>query len=836
MSSPPASASAATLAADPAAVGLDAAEVAERRQRGQVNVAPAPPSRTLAQILRANLITPINGLLVGLFVVIVAVAPLQDATFGLVVVFNVLVGSVQEVRAKRTLDRLTILAQPRARVVRGGVTSEVEATEVVIDDVVDIGPGDQLVVDGEVLVADGLEVDESLLTGEAEPQPRGPGERLLSGSFVTGGSGRYRATQVGGDAYAAQLAEKARRFSLVSSDLQAGIGRILRLVTIAMVPAAILLVTGQMRSGQSWRDGAQRSVGGLVPMVPEGLVLLTSVAFAVGVIRLGRRQCLVKELPAVEILARTTVVCLDKTGTLTDGQMAVNGLRTVGDGEEHEVADALGAMAAADPHPNATLAAVAERFVAPAGGWAVADQVAFTSARKWSATTFDGRGTWFLGAPEILLGTGAAGPGSPAAEAAADDGGEPVAQSITGMVADEARQGRRVVLLAWSANQPGPEPEVALPADLRPRALVMLEEQVRSDAAATIAYFRRQGVQLRVISGDNPLTVGAVAARVGVPGADRPFDARQLPEGGDELADVLAERTVYGRVTPQQKQDMVAALQARGQVVAMTGDGVNDVLALKDADLGIAMGGGTAAARAVARVVLLDGSFASLPAVVGEGRRVIANIERVANLFITKTAYAVLLAVVIGLVAVPYPFLPRHFTLISAFAIGIPAFFLALAPSRQPARPHFVRRVVRFVAVSGPLVGIGVLVVYFVSRAAPDTSQRQSQTAATIALLGLSLVVLLLIARPLTLPRVVLAVATTACAGLAVALPRLRQFFDLDIPDGRSWMIALVVVAAGALILEVACRRLDLLPTAPAALADGAEPSEPSEDAEHADP
>jgi cation-transporting ATPase E len=344
----------------------------------------------------------------------------------------------------------------------------------------------------------------------------------------------------------------------------------------------------------------------------------------------------------------------------------------------------------------------------------------------------------------------------------------------------------------------------ALPVGLRPSALIILEEQVRVDAADAVAYFLRQGVELRVISGDNPLTVGAVAARVGVPRADEPVDARQLPEEPGPLADLLAERTVYGRVTPQQKQDMVAALQARGHVVAMTGDGVNDVLALKDADLGIAMGGGTAAARAVARVVLLDGAFSSLPAVVAEGRRVIANVERVANLFITKTVYAVLLAVVIGLLAVPYPFLPRHFTLISAFAIGIPGFFLALGPAHQPARPDFVRRVMRFVAVSGPVVGVGVLVVYGLARAVDDDDLLQSQTAATLALLGLSLAVLVQIARPLTPARLVLVAAMGGAAALALVVPSFRDFFALDVPTARSWMTAAAAVAVGTLLLLAA--------------------------------
>ncbi|MPY96303.1 MAG: HAD-IC family P-type ATPase, partial [Acidimicrobiia bacterium] len=412
---------------------------------------------------------------------------------------------------------------------------------------------------------------------------------------------------------------------------------------------------------------------------------------------------------------------------------------------------------------------------------------------------------------------GAAGGVGPVAAGGDGVAGAVVAAGVGGGVAAtveaQAAAGRRVVLVARAERLAGE----ALPADLVPVAVVVLEEQVRAEAADTIDYFCRQGVELRVISGDNPATVGAVARRVGVPGAEDPYDARRLPTGGDELAEVLAGRTVYGRVTPQQKQAMVGALQARGHVVAMTGDGVNDVLALKDADLGIAMGNGTAATRAVARVVLLDGSFASLPAVVAEGRRVITNIERVANLFLTKTIYAVVFAVVTGALAVTYPFLPRHLTLVSAFAIGIPGFFLALAPARRRARPGFEGRVLRFVLVSGPLVAITVLATYGWTRLADDATQLESQTAATIVLLGMSLMILLEVARPLTAARVVLVAAMAACASLAIVVPAARDFFALDVPGPATWAAIVVALAAGAAAIALLVRGRLLLEAGEAA-------------------
>lgn len=782
-------------AGERSAAGLTAAEVEDRRRRGLVNVTPAAPSRTFAQILRANVVTPVNVLLGGLLVVVLVVAPIQDATFGLVIVFNSVVGAVQEVRAKRTLERLSILSAPRARVVRDGVAREVDVEEVVLDDLLDLGPGDQVVVDGDVVGAHGLEVDESLLTGESDDLPKRPGDPLLSGSFATVGSGRYRATRVGADAYAARLADEARRFSLVRSELQAGLGRIVKVVTVLMVPAAVLLVTGQLRTGAEWRPAAQRSAAGLIAMVPEGLLLLTSIAFAAGVIRLGQRQCLVKELPAVELLARTTVVCLDKTGTITDGRIVVRHVLAVGGAPLDEVEAGLGAMVGAEEHPNGTLSAIGARC-RPPPGWSLAGRVGFSSTRKWSAAAFEGRGAWYLGAPEILL-----------ASAAGDQAGDTQLGDVAGRVEAQASQGRRVVLVARAERLTGE----ALPPDLRPVAVVVLEERVRDDAPATIAYFQAQGVELRVISGDNPATVGAVAERVGVPGADRPVDARGLPEDRAELAEVLATRTVYGRVTPQQKQAMVGALQSRGHVVAMTGDGVNDVLALKDADLGIAMGNGTAATRAVARVVLLDGRFSSLPAVVAEGRRVITNIERVANLFLTKTAYALIFAVVTGALAVTYPFLPRHFTLVSAFAIGIPGFFLALAPARRRARPGFVSRVLGFVVVSGPSLAVAVLAVYARARSAGDATQLESQTAATIVLFGGSLMVLLEVARPLTPWKAVLVAVMAGCGALVLAVPAARDFFALDLPGPETWAaiavglgavaVALVLLGRGGLLL-----------------------------------
>ncbi len=771
--------------------GLNETEVAERRRLGQVNDVPLGPSRTVAAILRANLLTRFNALLGSLLVIILVVGPVQDALFGGVLVANSVIGIIQELRAKRTLDRLVLLATPRARVVRSGRGQEVAVSEVVLDDLLEVGPGDPVVVDGEVVAAFGIEVDESLLTGEAEPRLAQVGDQLLSGSFVVAGRGRYRAVRVGAAAYANQIAGEARRFTLASSALRAGIDRILRLVSWLIGPVAVVLLVSQLEAHDSVAEALRGSVAGVVAMVPEGLVLLTSVAFAAGVVRLGRRNVLVQELPAVEILARVDVICLDKTGTLTEGQMVLAALEPLGDTELEGWRDALAALVASDPDPNATLRAVADGL-GPGPGWVPTATTPFSSERKWSAASFGPGRTWVLGAPEVLL-----------AGAHAGDPRVDVASRRSVVLAGE---GHRVVLLGHAASALD---GVNLPESIEAVALVVLEDRLRADATATVAYFTEQGVRIKIISGDNPLTAAAVAARAGIDVGEGPMDGRDLPDDIDSLADALDTHAVFGRVTPHQKRAMVTALQSRGHVVAMTGDGVNDVLALKDADLGIAMGSGSAAGRAVAQVVLLDSSFATLPQIVAEGRRVLGNIERVAKLFVTKTVYAFLLAMATGVARLPFPFLPRHLTLVGSLTIGIPAFFLALSPMSERARPAFLRRVLTFAAPTGLFAGTATFATYAVARLSLDASLAEARTAATFTLLAFGLVVLAHLARPLT-PAHQLLIGLLAGSGvMTVVVPEIRRFFELDVPSLPLTLVAIgtLALAAQALALVEGVRR-----------------------------
>ncbi|KOU45482.1 metal ABC transporter ATPase [Streptomyces sp. WM4235] len=771
--------------------GLSTAEVAERVARGEVNDVPVRSSRSTSEIVRANVFTRFNAIIGVLWVIMLIVAPIQDSLFGFVIIANTGIGIIQELRAKKTLDGLAVIGEAKPSVRRDGATGEISTSEIVLDDVIELGPGDKVVVDGIVGEADGLEIDESLLTGEADPVLKKPGDPVMSGSFVVAGGGAFTATKVGREAYAAQLAEEASRFTLVHSELRSGISTILKYVTWMMIPTSIGLIISQLVvKDNNLKDAIARTVGGIVPMIPEGLVLLTSVAFAIGVIRLGRKQCLVQELPAIEGLARVDVVCLDKTGTLTEGGMDVTELRPLGGADPAYVQKVLGALGESDPRPNASLQAIIDAYPDSAD-WRCTESLPFSSARKYSGAGFsegDGENTtWLLGAPDVLL---------PA--------GDPALDEINAL----NEEGLRVLLLARSGRELD-DPAVAV--GVKPTALVVLEQRLRPDAADTLRYFEDQDVKTKVISGDNAVSVGAVAGKLGLPGAQNTVDARKLPTDQVEMARVLDENAVFGRVTPQQKRDMVAALQSKGHTVAMTGDGVNDVLALKDADIGVSMGSGSEATRAVAQIVLLNNSFSTLPSVVAEGRRVIGNITRVATLFLTKTVYSVLLAVLVVCSQVEYPFLPRHLTLLSTLTIGIPAFFLALAPNKERAKPHFVKRVMRYAIPGGVIAAIATFVTYLIARhhySGPNALEAET-SAATLALFLTSMWVLAIIARPYTWWRVALVGAMGAAFLIVLVVPWLQEFFELKLVGAAMPWTAVGIAVIAAALIEFTFRWVD---------------------------
>jgi cation-transporting ATPase E len=772
----------------------------------------------VSDIVRANVLTRFNAIVSVLCAVVLVTGHPQDALFGLVIVANTGIGVIQEVRAKRTLDGLAVLSEEPVRVVRDGTESKVRPQEVVLGEHILIGSGDRVMVDGEVADGSGLELDESLLSGEPDPVAKKRGDEVLSGSFVVSGSGAITATRVGRRSYAARLEAEASTFSLARSELMAGINRFLRIITWVIVPVAVLLTASQLvYANGAFPDAVAGAVAGIITMIPEGLVLLTSVAFAVGVIRLGRRRCLVQELPAIEVLARVDVLCLDKTGTLTEPGMELDELVELVPGAP--VRQVLASLVRTEDRPNPTLRAIADGLngtpavgltpgpAEPSPGeaaWRPVHVVPFSSARKWSGAVFEDAGPatggWVLGAPDVLLR-----PGDPARVQAEAKGAEGLRVLALGRTDPAGLRGGGTL-----STRP-PRPSSAGPGSpVEPAALLVLRQRLRPDAPRTLAYFAEQNVAVKVISGDSAASVGAIARQLGIDGATHPIDARGLPDVA--LADAVENNSVFGRVTPRQKQVFVTALQSRGHTVAMTGDGVNDVLALTRADLGVAMGSGSGATRAVAKIVLMDDSFATLPHVVAEGRRVLGNVERVASLFLTKTVYAMLLSTataVVGLAAVAgmqglrFPFLPRHLTLISTLTIGVPAFVLALAPSHQRVAPGFVHRVLRFAVPSGIACAAATFSAYLLARLTPGTGLVADRTTAVVTLSAVTLWVLALVARPYTWWRIALVAAMAAATLLALALPVSRAFFELRGYDPSLDIVALLIAGCAGTALTV---------------------------------
>lgn len=786
--------------------GLTQQQVQQRIELGHVNELPPTSGRSVWDIIRANVFTRINGILAVLFAVVLYTGSIVNGAFGLLIIANSIVGIIQELRAKRTLDKLSIVGRAKPMVIRDGEPArEIDRESVVLDDLIEVGPGDQIVVDGILRYASDVAVDESSLTGESDAVDKSVGDMVYSGSSVVVGSARYQATKVGKEAYAAKLAAEANKFTLTDSQLFRGINKILTYISWILIPVGALAIYTQLFvAGDDLNDALLAMVATLVPMVPEGLVLMTTIAFALGVVRLGRRRVLVNELPAIEGLARVDTVCVDKTGTLTENAMQLVEVDIVsGDGTTRdEVDSALINLCKLDDRPNATARALLDGL-ADAGDVVKHERTEtrpFASANKWSALTYHGGATWVFGAPDVLV----------------DD-------SAVGM--QKARQlmeeGLRVLLLARTSvgadDLPGGALRKSEAVELEPVALAVLGQKVRSDAAETVAYFYEEGVEVKVISGDNDRSVGAVARELKMEGANNPVDASELPasrddgseakstEIRDEFADIVESRQIFGRVTAENKRDMVHALQSRGHHVAMTGDGVNDVLALKAANLGVAMGDGAPATRSVAQLVLLDNRFAVMPMIVAEGRRVIGNIERVANLFLTKTIYSVVLALAVGLWGMDYPFEPIHVTITGWFTIGIPAFVLSLAPNWERARDGFVRRVLRLAIPAGITVGLLTFMFWLWANPgvdASDVARGEASTATLIVLIVSAFWVLVVVARPYTWWKVLL-LAVSAGAYLFIFTVRsVASVLNLYWVGQELLIPALIVGAIGAAIIE----------------------------------
>jgi len=764
--------------------GLTSCEAA-RRLAAQPRLARSS-SRSYASIVRANVFTVFNLILLVAGTATLVFGEWQDALFLGILVANAGIGTVQEVRAKRALDRLSALVAPVARVVRDGVEQQLPAEQVVAGDLVRTQAGDQLVADGLLEQAEGLRLDESILTGESQPVARANGEAVRSGSFVVEGFGSFTVTAAGAASYAARITGEARTFRHPRSPLERALNRLLLALVGVMVPLGAVLGYALWERHTPLRTAVPTAVAAVVTMVPEGLILLTSLTYAVAALRLSRRGALAQQLNAVESLASVDLVCLDKTGTLTEPALRVVGL--VG---PPELADSLGRYAASTPSRNATLDAIAAAYPAPSEP--VEEQVPFSSQRRFGAQRIGGVG-YVLGAPEHF--------------------------DLDGFADDAERaaaEGRRV--LAFGTADPLDQEHP--PA----HGLVLLSEQLRPEARETVAYFRRQGVELKVLSGDRPATVRAIARDAGIDGSA--YDASSLPEDTAELGRLALAHAVIGRVSPEDKRRIVAALRDCGRYVAMVGDGVNDVPALKAARLAIAQGSGTQMARSVADVVLVNGRFEAVPAMVEEGRRILRNVQRVAKLFVTKSAFAAFLILSIGLTPTAYPLLPRQLTLAASLTIGIPGFFLALAGSSGRYRPRgFARELSGFALPAGTAAGLGVLASYSFALNVLDVGLAAARTVATtvLVLVGLFLIIVLeATGRRRGTAVSVLCLALAAAYALVLALPFARTFFALAEPSAAILLTALVGAALAAFGLTLVDERF-----LPPPLRRGA-PAEPAE-------
>jgi magnesium-transporting ATPase (P-type) len=748
-------------------------------------------SRSYASIVRANTVNIPNGILLFFGVLTITFASWRDALFLGILVSNVAIGSFQEIRSKRALDRLAALVAPDAVVVRDGVDRRVALEQVVVGDVVRLAAGDQVIADGTVLTADGLVLDEANLTGESEPVLRGVGDPVWSGSFAVEGASLFEATAVGPDSRAERLAATARAFRHPRSPLErANDGLLLRIVGFS-VPLAIALSVSVLTSGGSAASHVQALTAGIVNLVPEGLILLISVTAAASAFKMARRGVLAQQLNAIESLASVDVLCTDKTGTLTEPTPRVVELLPADGTDEATLARALSRYAASSPSRNLTLDAINDAELADEKRVQVTAQVPFSSRRRWSALDLDGERI-VLGAPERFSGAG---------------------DSFHARAREEASTGRRVLALGRS-EQPLPVgvPDPPFPDDVEPLGLVVLAERLRPNAAATVSFFAEQDVALKVLSGDAPATAGAIARDAGVPGSAPALDGEKLPGDAATLREAIRSAPAVGRISPEGKRAVVQALAEDGSYVAMVGDGVNDVPALKEARLAVAQGSGTQMARSVSDLVLVQDDFASVPAMVAEGRQILRNVQRVAQLFVTKTVFAAVIVLAVGIPTATFPLLPRQFTVASTVTIGIPAFLIALAPSSGPWRPDgFLRAVARFALPAGVAIGLGVVAGYLLARYGFDLGLTRSRTVATGIVVVCGLAVVMRLEGEHGRRRLAIAglcLLMLALFALALLVPFLREFYELATPTGEAVAAWATGTAVGVLGMLGALRLL----------------------------
>jgi cation-transporting P-type ATPase E len=773
--------------------GLSSQEAQARLRK--LGPPPESSSRSTASIVAGNVFTLFNAIIGAFFVLDLGLGLYADSIFGLVAVVNSYIGIRQELKAKKTLDELAVLVAPRAEVIRDGAPVELIATEVVPGDVIQVGPGDQLVADGEVIASRGMTMDESLLTGESDGIKKGDGERVLSGSFCVSGSGHYLVDAVREESYAGKIAGEAKTFRHPPSPLQEEVNRVILASTYVMLPLAALLILSLNLRSVGLEEAAQTATAGLVTLIPEGLVLLMSVTFAVAAVRLAKRDTLVQQMSATESLAAVDTICVDKTGTLTAGELRLAGVEYADGVDPDAGAQALGRFAASAGDRNSTLETIAQKFPGQAGR--VRSEVPFSSEYKWSGVSLDGGSgaTYVMGAPDILTESGAL----------------TLPSRLAAKLEEETAAGRRVVAFGQTSEALPDDPVANGAPKLTPLALVVLEETLRPDAAETIATMREENVDLKLISGDAAATVTAVAFAVGVPRDAGVIEGPDLPEDEEGLKKAALENTIFCRIKPEQKKSLVGALVAAGRYVAMIGDGVNDVPALKRARMAVAMGSGTQVTKGVADVVLLKDQFSRLPEAVGEGRRIARNVHRLGRLYLTKTVYAATLILLVAVPGFEFPFLPRHLTVAAFLTIGIPSFVLALMPSDGPLyRGRLLRALAAFAVPAGVATALASILSFFLVDVVAGASTEAGRTAATTTLIVLGLAFILLLERGPGREHIAIQSNMLAMvmglggifAGI-LALPFLRDFFDLVLLSAPEWFLALFSAAIGLTIASL---------------------------------
>ncbi|MBN1069297.1 cation-translocating P-type ATPase [Clostridium botulinum] len=756
-------------------IGLSDKEVTERITEGKVNYIPKAPSRTLWQIIRANLFTSFNTINFILAIIVIIAGSPKNSIFAGVILVNTLIGIAQELRAKKTLEKLSVINEAYANVLRNGEVKKIPLEKIVLDDILYLDTGAQILADCEVISSVELEVDESMLTGESDSIIKYSDDKLFSGSFVVAGEAYAKVTSVGKETYASRLAEEAKKFKLINSELQNAINKIFRVIIWIIIPLSILLtVTQLMINNVTWQQASIGTVAGIIGMIPEGLVLLTSATFIVAIVKLAKYDTLVQELCSTEVLARVDVLCLDKTGTLTEGNLKLVDIKNISNIKSEDIDTVLAALIHNLPSNNATQKAILERYKEFNNNLECTNKIVFSSKRKWGGATFKNLGTWVMGAPEIIL--------------------NKEYSDIKSLVDEEAAKGRRVLLLAKVKNN---KLNHKLSGEIEATALILIEDIIREQAPDVLDYFNKQDVEVKIISGDNPLTVSTVAKKAGVNGWENAIDARNLPENEEKFNEMIKNNTVFGRVTPHQKKRIVKSLQTLGHTVAMTGDGVNDVLALKESDCGIAMANGSDATKAVAQLVLLKSDFSALPKVVEEGRKQINNLERVAELFLSKTVYSIILALVFSLLFLPFPVLPIQMSLVGSCAIGIPAFFLALLPNEGGVKKGFLHRILTVSIPNGIFLALFTTLTFIISLYV-GTSIEYSRTLALLMFAGVSMIILLKVSRPLTTFKFCLVVLMFGIVVIAFITPIGRVIFTLEKLKLRHWIISLAVIILSA--------------------------------------